>query len=104
MNCFCEHLRSVRQVIIGSVSTDEICLTSSLQKVSSERFVKFSTSRNLSFIETKRFFYLFIIYLRRANRLTPKYSLSLLILRKFTMLPSGRHHFDDSLQKKRERY
>ena len=41
------------------------------------------------------------VVLRRVNRLTPpKYSLSLLIFRKFTVSPRGHHLFHDSLQKK----
>lgn len=42
------------------------------------------------------------VVLRHVTRLTPpKYSVLLTILWKFTVLPSGRHNFDDSLQKLR---
>ena len=65
--------------IFGSESNDKLCLSSSLQMVSSEHFIKFPLVGICLLLKPN-------VVLRHVNRLAPpKYLLSLPILRKFSL-------------------
>ena len=73
----CEHISST--FIFGSASSDKIRLASSLQMVSSEHFLNFPLVGICLLLKRN-------VVLRHVNRLTPpKYSLPLLIFRKFSL-------------------